>query len=263
MQNRSSIIPAKSITIDGISIYYSEGELRMRKAAGPTKKQVRTKASCAPIRENNTEFGCASKLSKDLRLHIGLQLRDFADSYISARFTGLFRRVIAKGEGERGMRVFNPCQQQHLLRGFECNRHRSFRDAWKSAVTFSLRDNSSEYVLHTIVPTSVSEAPVGATHVCLALFAASVPEMQYDTSRKLYRNADTASSCFNEKASSSSEKICLHTGVSVSIELRVPIQHKKSPENNMAVLVFAGVTYYCGDTLLKEGAAMQLGAVIV
>ena len=252
-------------TIGGISFYYSEGQLRMRQASGPSKKQIKTKASCKPIRNNNTEFGFASKLGKSLRTRIGSGLKDFADSQISGRLTGLFRSIIKKGTGVGGQREFNPYTHAELLRGFECNRHRNFQDVWKSAITCTWIENNNEYIVQTTVLPQVDiQAPADATHACFTLFSLNVPVICYDATRKRYasENARSLHTSYKEKACTYFEMLPLNNKDAVAIEMRISGLDEHVEKGSGVMLFLYAVSFYAGDVLMREGAVMKVGEVV-
>jgi len=259
-----SFISAKgSTTIGGISFYYCEGQLRMRQASGPSKKQIKTKASCKSILNNNTEFGFASKLGKSLRTRIGSGLKDFADSQISARLTGLIRNIIRRGTGFAGARAFNPYTQADLLRGFECNRHRTFQDVWKSAITYI--ENGNAYMLQTRVSPQVDiQAPADATHAQLTVISLHVPVIGYDVDRKRYtsENARSLHASYKEKAGIHFEMLPLNNKEAVAIEMRISGLHKPIENGSGVLVLLYGVRFFKGDVLMREGAVMKIGEVI-
>ena len=259
-----SFISAKgSTTIGGISFYYCEGQLRMRQASGPSKKQIKTKASCKPILNNNTEFGFASKLGKSLRTRIGSGLKDFADSQISGRLTGLILNVIKRGAGFAGARAFNPYTQAELLSGFECNRHRKFQDVWKSAITCTSTGNA--YMLQTRVSPLVDiQAPADATHAQFTVISLHVPVIGYDVVRKRYasENARSLHASYKEKAGMHSEMLPLNNKEAVAIEMRISGLHKRVENGSGVLLLLYGVRFFKGDVLMREGAAMRVGEVV-
>lgn len=259
-----SLISAKGCTtIDGISLYFCEGQMRIRQASGPSKKQIKTKASCKPIRNNNTEFGFASKLSKSLRTRIGSGLKDFADSQISGRLTGLIRNIIKRGAGFVGAREFNPYTQAELLRGFECNRHRKFHDVWKSAITCTSTCNA--YMLQTRVSPEVDiQAPADATHAQLTVISLHVPVIGYDVARKRYasENARSLHASYKEKAGIHFEMLPLNNKEAVAIEMCISRLHKHVANRSGVLLLLYGVRFFKGNVLMREGAAMQVGEVV-
>ena len=248
--------PSKSTTIGGISFYYSEGEPRMRRAGGPSKNQVKNRASCAGIRSNNTEFDGATKLCKYLRTCMGREFKHYADSYISGRMTGLFREIILKGKGRRGQRAFNPIQHQ----GIECNRHRSFDAVWEPAIELSVSEDASCCILQTHVSAASLHAPAEATHVQLALFSVAVPVLEYNAEWKEYRCADgkLLRACFKNHAAKDFLRISLTDSVPVPVSLKVPALPAAAEEATEARVFFVGVAFYKGEKPLKEGAAMKL-----
>lgn len=253
------------VTLGGITIYYSEGQRRIRLAGGPSKKQIRTKKSCAPILNNNIEFGFASRLGKSLRQRLGFEWRDLTDSQVSGRLTGLFRNLIKQGVGMRGRRAFSPSTQAHVLLGFEGNRHRAFADVWMPAVVCSNSASGEEYVVaSSCLPLRDVSAPAGATHVCFTVFAVAIPDLGYDVARKRYASEQGLSlaACFKERAQSCFQTIALDGTETCMLELRVPNVAAAAPSGSGAMLLLYGVHFYKGDAELGEGMALTIGSVI-
>jgi len=253
------------ITIGGISFYYSEGQLRMRQASEPSKKQIKTKASCKPIRNNNIEFGFASQLSKSLRKRIGLVLKDFADSQISGRLTGLVRSIIKRGSGFAGSREFNPYRNAELMRGFECNRHQNFQDVWKSAIICTWIENNNAYILQTTVFPQVDiQVPADATHVRFTLFSLNVPLICYDANRKRYasENARSLHASYKEKACTYFEMLLLNNKDAIAIEMCISGLDEHVEKGSGVMMFLYGVRFFKGDVLMREGAVMKVGEVV-
>ena len=252
-------------TIGGISFYYSEGQLRMRQANGPSKKQIKTSASCKPIRNNNAEFGFASQLSKSFRLRMGSVLKDFSDSQISGRLTGLFRNVIKKGIGVAGQREFNPYTYAALLRGFEFNCHRDFSTVWKPVIKCTRVVGSNAYLVQTtILPNEDIQAPAGATHVRFTLITLELSVIGFDAVRKKYasENAKSLNLSYKEKACTRFQMLPLDNKDAVAIEMRIFVLDEHVEKGSGVMLFLYGVSFFKGEVLMREGFVMKVGEVV-
>ena len=262
---QSFITSKGSATVGGISFYYSEGKLQMRQASGPSGKQIKTKASCAGIRKNNTEFACASQLGRSMRIRIGLVLKHFADSQISGRLTGLFRTVIKHGDGIPGQREFNPYLHRELLHGFECNRHTIFHDVWKPDITCTRSKDTHDYIFQMDVnPAKDITAPAGATHARFTLISLAIPVIGYDADRKKYvqENARSIHASFKQKAAIDFKVFPLGVEDTVSHTLHINGLPDDIESGSGVMVCLYGVSFYTGDTLMREGAVMKVGEVV-
>lgn len=87
--------------------YRLNGKLVMRRI-GKMEKEVYAKSpSFEQLRQNQSEFGLASQISKNLRLALGEYGKLWCDRYCSGRLTGRIRKMLQQGEGEKGQRSFD------------------------------------------------------------------------------------------------------------------------------------------------------------
>ena len=111
--------------LNGISYYCSKGEYIMRKANGPTKHQINTNPAYANLKARNQEFGAASKLSKAIRLGLGNNSNQFADTYLASHLTAIGLNLIQKGSGVLGKRILNIHNHPQALLGIPLHKKQS------------------------------------------------------------------------------------------------------------------------------------------
>src|SRR2546429_666807 len=100
-------------------VYKLNGKWVMRRNAKIGKKRYLQDDGFARFRENMIEFGLSSEVGKLIRGMFAPYSRKLADSYVSGRLVGAVKKIVNKGDGERGMRSFSFVNCAGLLKGFE------------------------------------------------------------------------------------------------------------------------------------------------
>ncbi len=137
-----------------------------RKPGGPSKEQVATLASCARLREHNSEFGGVSAMVGRIRTAFGLQLNYFSEGTYFNRLMGLLKMVLdTDGAGKRGERQPLGGHVQ-LLEGFEWNNKLSFANALGAEYSSYIDVAGGKMVVEigSFGPGKLIRAPEGSTH---------------------------------------------------------------------------------------------------
>jgi len=104
--------------LGGYTFYYRKGKPFVKSSSGHTKERMKTDPDFANVRKVNNEFGGASKASKVVRDGLGKDLSLIAGK-CNNQVTGLFQKVIANTEGDRGRRPVKFAAKKNLLQGFQ------------------------------------------------------------------------------------------------------------------------------------------------
>lgn len=116
--------------------YRLHGKLVMRRI-GKLEKEAYAEAPCfEQLRQNQSEFGLASQISKTLRLALGAYEKRWCDRYCSGRLTGRIRKILQQGEGAKGQRSFE-LRNLSLLNQFPLDKTRPSKAFLTTAGTLS------------------------------------------------------------------------------------------------------------------------------
>jgi len=173
-----------SVILDGqigdLSFYHSQGKPQVRRRSGVSKDRIKSDRHYARTRENNTEFGRASRAAKQIRLASKLALGErrqlFEDSSLANRLTTRLSAVVAADAGHvRGARDVQP-EGLKLLNGFSFNAVAALKDVLlvPPRYTYRREAGSLEIALPALYPPAAIVAPKGSEfcsfHVAALLF---------------------------------------------------------------------------------------------
>lgn len=163
-------------TIGGITYYKSKAGYLAREKGGVSADRIASDPKFERTRENGAEFGRAGKAGQLLRMVFRELLMNASDSYMSARLTTRFVKVIqADRTSARGQRnvIDGECE---LLQGFDFNIEGKLATTFYAAFTANI-DRVAGTVgvdLPAFIPSRKIAAPVGATHFRVNCIGAEV-----------------------------------------------------------------------------------------
>ena len=109
-------------TLGGLTYYEKDGQSIVKVKSSLSKSRIEKDPNFKRTRENMKEFGGAARASKALRDALITVVRTMGDTYLSARLTGIMRKMLNTGSGLRGQRTINILANKDLLEGFELNK---------------------------------------------------------------------------------------------------------------------------------------------
>jgi hypothetical protein len=156
-------------SFDGLSFFESDGKIIVRRTGGFTGKAIKTQANYVRTRENASEFGRCSTVSKQLRLALFPYLRKIKTPYLYSYVTGqLFAIMKCDAVSERGKRNvgvgMTTVEGKQLWDGFEFNKALSFSQMVGVPYAVMLEEGK---VVFDAFDTDLVAFPSGATHVAL------------------------------------------------------------------------------------------------
>ena len=149
---------------------------------GPTRQQVRESESYQTLRENQSEFGAASKLAKSLRHSFKPETAEICGPYVSGKLTALIRNIIQTSEGEKGRRPILISQNKANFIGFDFDSGKEFHDVFRAKYYLKPGSTYGHFIFHcgAFTPEESLEYPEKATHFKLFTHAVSLSDMNYD-----------------------------------------------------------------------------------
>ncbi len=256
-EQENKIIKIKG-NLGGLVFYKLNGKDVVRKAYGPSKETINNNPAYKSTKNNNTEFAGATYLSKSVRKGLGAIGKQFQDTYMASRLTGLCRTIISNGIGEPGKREGNLLKNPKLFIGFPLIKNTPFNKSCTAKYTLQSSNNRNQITLSfpSINKTNLQQIPLAATHFKLTMAIALTSNYTYHTNTKQYlpliienngigKNATTALLAINQK----------HTNSSLTLTANNTIN------NQTAITVWLGITYFQKtpyETIpLKKGQVMQ------
>jgi len=153
-----------------LSFYDSVRGPIVRHKGGPSAHQIKTSPRFQRTRENNSEFGRASKACKLIRQVFKLQFDRVADHLMTGRLNKFLRKAILADEiNARGSRNIMD-GNIGLLTNFEFNSQASLRNSFPVNFTSRLDRITGKMTIHipSFNPATSLSAPSGATHFRLS-----------------------------------------------------------------------------------------------
>ncbi|MDB5272807.1 MAG: hypothetical protein JWO58_1174 [Chitinophagaceae bacterium] len=187
-------------SIDGMTFYRSNGMDLVRSTYGPDKQTIQTHPNYVRVRENNQEFGGSSVIAKALRAGWGAVYRHMAVGATTFRTVGLIRKILGRGEGIRGQRIFDPVRLASMLMNFSFSKtaaydriclvpYQAIVNAERNEVTFLFSDVDTHRMI---------VAPQGATHFRLINLVSVLSTYAYQQTTSRYEPTEAA---YNSKSS--------------------------------------------------------------
>lgn len=164
-------------------------ETTIAKKGGPTKTDIKNKASYKNLRSNQKEFGVASNLSKVLRQSLSGCMSEICESYVSGKLTAKFRNLATMEEGATGTRPVVLSKHGHLLSGFEFNPKAPYKKIFGAKYFVKNGSRKGQVILHfpAFVPQNIFEGPDEATNFKLNARLVALSDYSFDQKFGDYR----------------------------------------------------------------------------
>lgn len=169
MPKQKGIIPLQG-TMGNITFFKGKNGYYAREKGGVDSNRIATDPAYVRSRENGQEFGRAGKAGKLLRSSIRALLQKAGDTYVTARLTAAFMKVIkADATSARGQRNVIDGEAE-LLAGFEFNAGSPLQSVIYAPYTTNI-DRATGTLTVSIdpfIPVNMIAAPPGATHFVIS-----------------------------------------------------------------------------------------------
>ncbi|SFN66467.1 hypothetical protein SAMN04487989_102311 [Bizionia echini] len=180
-------------TLDGLTFYRQNGESLVKTKSQISKKRIMNDPAYKRTRENMMEFGGAARAGKAFRDGFANMVKLMGDSYLSARVSGLMKRVNSAGTGKRGERDIDVVAMRDLFRGFEFNKQLPFKSVFYApnpVPTIEAARDIVSWKIDDFDTAAFITAPEGATHFKLVLAAGYVSNYSYELATNSYEPVD-------------------------------------------------------------------------
>jgi len=251
-------------SLAGLTFYKLNGKSVVRRTYGPSKQTINNNPAYKKTKNNNSEFAGATYISKTIRKGLGKTGKQFQDTYMASRLTGVCRTIIANGKGEHGKKTGNLLANPKLLVGFPLIKNRPInqRCIAKHALITKANRNSITLSFSNIAPTDHIQTPKKASHFNITLAIAITAPYTYHTNSKKYQPETTVNNGYGNTVSSHLMAINQsHQSISLSLKTTKTILHKTE-----AISVWLGYSYFqksnLESLLLPNSQAMQCIAVL-
>lgn len=232
-------------TLDGLTFYRKNGESFVKTQSKVSRNRIMNDPAYKRTRENMQEFGGAATAGKAFRESFAGLSQTIGDTYISARLSGIMKRVINLGSGERGERDLDLVSHHEQFRGFEFNLSKQFDSVFFAPIT-GPAINATRDVVDLTVPDFNTDAfinaPEGATHFSLILAGGYVSNYGFVPALKAYEPADET---VNAKGSNTtSSPIALGGMVGSATTLQVDMSALGPIPASSVLFVGLGIVFY-------------------
>ena len=156
-------------SFDGLSFFESDGKIIVRRTGGFDGQAIKTQDRYVRTRENASEFGRCSTVSKQLRWALYPYLRKiktpYLYSYVTGQLTAIMKCDTVSERGKRNVGVgMATAEGQELWDGFEFNKALAL--SHMVSVPYAV-DMAEGKVVFEAFDTDLVAFPSGATHVAL------------------------------------------------------------------------------------------------
>lgn len=176
-------------TLDDITFYQSDGQNLVRKKGTLTRERILKDPGFRRTRENMSEFGGAAYVGSQFREGISSLVDKLGDSRVSARVTGIMRKINGAGSGKRGQRSFEMLANKRHLERLEFNRNQSLKSVFRVKYDAPVVDANRSVVTLTLPEFHTLDDlryPEGATHYQLVLASTVLSDYEYDVNDQHY-----------------------------------------------------------------------------
>jgi len=253
-------------TLGGLTYYEKDGDSIVKLKSSISKSRIERDPRFKRTRENMMEIGGAAKASKALRDALITVVKTMGDTYLSARITGVMRRMLSNGAGIRGKRSIEIAANKELLEGFELNKKDAFGTQFYAPFDLPTlnadRDIASWTVPDFDADTFVN-APEGATHFMLVLSSGLVSNYEFVAALRSYEPISDTENAIGKTSRSSAFPISGAVGSDITLSADLGIG--AAVVATTANVVGIGIEFYQeinGNLyLLSAGNTMKIATV--
>lgn len=222
--------------------YKLNGKTVIRRSSAPSKERINSDPAYHNVKMNNQEFAAATALSKAIRNpHIEPVYKDFKDTYMAGRLTGVCRKIIQQAAGELGKREACIATYGKPLINFPFNKQRPLGYSFNGNIQLQTTPIRSSISLNTTIATQwVTGQPKGATHAQLTLLAVTVSKHTFNNKTKTYQPKHPKQNALGQYSHSNPIPLS-STPTAVQLELILPVSEAFA--STTAVIVAVGITF--------------------
>lgn len=253
--------------LGGISHYQMKGvQGHLAKVAnGPSKSQIANDPAFKRTRENNVEFGASAKTGKSMRVGLASVIKNFSDPQVTGRITKIFKAINIEGNGARGKRNIDLSLHRELLDDFEFDKNISFASVFNApwALTETVARDESSLDIPAFNPLDNISAPAGATHFRILNGLATVSDVRFNNSSKVFEIVEPTLDTLNNVAFSA--YLPLETPIATTTSIVSTIPGTPTMTADVSIVNVIGIEFYqqvgVDFYLFASGNAMKVGKV--
>ena len=162
-------------------------------AGGPTDSQIKNDAVFKRTRENMSEFGGSAVAAKSVRVGLAQIIKQYSDSRLTGRLTKIMKEINKEDTGNpRGERSVLVSANQSMLAGLNFDVNTSLAGIFNAPYNLSnaLTRDSSTFKVQPFEPSSLINAPAGATHFRLMNAISVVSDFVFNATTGKYEPTD-------------------------------------------------------------------------
>ncbi len=156
---------------------------------GPTALQIKTQSTYKELRNNQQEFGAASRIAKSLRNTFSHDLSKICETYSSGKLTAQFRKLAKLEEGPTGQRPIYVTRHGQRLQGFEFNPESPYDKIFGAKYYVKHGSSKDHLILHfpSFTPHETFDYPENATNFKINARLVGLSDFHYNGNTKVYQ----------------------------------------------------------------------------
>jgi hypothetical protein len=206
------------------------------------------------------------ELKNALRDSLITVIKSMGDTYLSARLTGVMRKMLNTGIGLRGRREINILANKDLLEGFELNKKDVLSTQFYAPYKLPSL-NANRDVVTWIIPDfntdSFITTPEGATHFRLVLAAGLVSDYKYVSALNAYEPVDESENAIGKTIESAAIPLVGDVGsdttLTIDLEVGAPVVATTATIAAIGIVFFQDINGEFYE--LASGNAMKIATV--
>ena len=229
--------------IAGLSFYKINGKSVVRKSYGPTAEVINTNPNYSNVKNNNKEFAAASQLSKHIRNSLGTIGKQFQDTYMASRLTGVCRNIISNGNGNFGEREADLKINQDKIIGFPLIKNTKINSLFTTPYNLQFSNNQKQ--LNISFP-SINKSDFlnlinYTTHFKITLIAVSISPYKYNKTQDKYLPKYKS---INGISASSTTKLLAIKQSHEEIKLSLDVSKMLHTTTKTSIVIWLGISTY-------------------
>lgn len=162
MPKLTGVIKGINGKLNDFVFYELDGKAILRRAGKVSKERYAHAPEFEELRQNQSEFGLASQLSKTVRQSLSAVLKQQTGGRCSGRLTGAFRKILQAGKGNKGQKGLE-ASHLRMLDGFPLDKHKPRAACMISGIHLQL-DHSRQVIEVNCIHLTCPEEEHATTH---------------------------------------------------------------------------------------------------
>lgn len=214
----------------------------VRKKSSPSKEDFLNNPKFEKTRQNNKEFGGASVVAKAIRMGLGAAAKNFQDSTLSGRLSGLLRKIIAENQGIKSQRPCNITTHKDKLHNFQLSKFVKFDNIYTAKPVFTSNEERTSFTmtLQNTAKYNHIKPPKTATYFKLTLALSIVSNHIYNSVLDKYEPVNPIQNAIGTSLETDLFEI-KETNNNVVLHINTP--NNQALTNDVTATLWLGITY--------------------